>query len=48
MIEIGSKRLRNTMKTFQKFYADLRTTRARDVAREAWESAPPILESNPP
>ena len=38
VIEIGSKRLRNTMTTFQRFYADLRTTRTRDVAREAWEA----------
>lgn len=39
VIEIGSKRLRNQMSTFQEFYADLRTIRARKVAQEAWESA---------
>lgn len=42
VIEIGSKRLRNKMSTFQEFYADLRTIRARKVAQEAWESTTPI------
>ena len=38
IIELGSKRLRNGMQTFQNFYADLMTIKARKVIADAYES----------
>src|SRR2546425_2946840 len=42
VIEIAAKRLRHSPQTALKHYADLRTRRGQDAAKEAWEA--PVVE----
>jgi integrase len=47
VIEIGAKRLRNTPEVFRQFYGQLRSRRAEDAARLAWESADEKFSTRP-
>ena len=42
VIEISAKRLRHSMRTAVRHYADLRTNRGQKAAQEAWET--PIVK----